>query len=275
MIPLEDNFTDVIGKAQRGLKLSDEDLANRAGVSVAELKEAKSGQVNEAVLRKLARALNLGGDALVVLARKEWYPKSPGNVPGFAAFNTTYEDYTVNAYLVWDPKTSQGAAFDTGADSSGMLDRAATLGLKVQLILLTHTHPDHIADLAKLKKATGAKAFVSKLEGFNDAETFDAGKQFKVGNLVINTRQTSGHARGGITYVVEGLQQRLAIVGDAIFPSSMGGGLISYDEALRTNCEQIFTLPDDTIICPGHGPLTTVGEEKRHNPFFPQFQKTT
>ena len=178
MIPLEDNFTDVIAKAQRGLKLSDEDLAKRAAVSVAELKDAKSGQANEAVLRKLARALNLGADALVVLARKEWYPQNPGNVPGFEAFNTAYDDYTVNAYLVWDPRTNQGVAFDTGADCSGMLDRATTLGLKVQLILLTHTHPDHIADLAKLKAATGAKAFVSKLEGFSDAETFDGGKQF-------------------------------------------------------------------------------------------------
>jgi glyoxylase-like metal-dependent hydrolase (beta-lactamase superfamily II) len=53
----------------------------------------------------------------------------------------------------------------------------------------------------------------------------------------------------------------------------MGGGLVNYDEALRTNRAAIFTLPDDTVICPGHGPLTTVGEEKRHNPFFPEFQQ--
>ncbi len=270
---MEDNFTDVLNKAQRGLKLSDEDLAKQAAVSVADLKEAKGGQVNEAVLRKLAGTLNLGADALVTFARKEWHPQDPGEIPGLAEFNTAYDDYTVNAYLIWDPKTKQGACFDTGADCSGMLERAAALGVKVQLILLTHTHPDHIADLAKLTSATGAKAFVSKLEKFDGAETFDAGKQFKVGNLVINTRQTSGHARGGITYAVDGLARRLAVVGDAIFAGSMGGGLVSYEEALRTNCEQIFTLPDDTILCSGHGPLTTVGEEKLHNPFYPQFQK--
>jgi glyoxylase-like metal-dependent hydrolase (beta-lactamase superfamily II) len=57
-------------------------------------------------------------------------------------------------------------------------------------------------------------------------------------------------------------------VGDAIFAGSMGGGLVDYREALRTNRESIFTLPEDTVICPGHGPLTTVGEEKQHNPFF-------
>jgi glyoxylase-like metal-dependent hydrolase (beta-lactamase superfamily II) len=60
----------------------------------------------------------------------------------------------------------------------------------------------------------------------------------------------------------------LAIVGDAIFAGSMGGGAVSYEEALRTNRQSIFTLPDNTVLCPGHGPLTTVGEEKRNNPFF-------
>jgi len=57
-------------------------------------------------------------------------------------------------------------------------------------------------------------------------------------------------------------------VGDALFAGSMGGGMVSYDDALRNICEQVMTLPDDTIICPGHGPMTSVGEEKRHNPFF-------
>jgi glyoxylase-like metal-dependent hydrolase (beta-lactamase superfamily II) len=52
----------------------------------------------------------------------------------------------------------------------------------------------------------------------------------------------------------------------------MGGGMVSYEDALRTNREKIMTLPDDTVLCPGHGPLTTVGEEKKHNPFFPEFR---
>jgi glyoxylase-like metal-dependent hydrolase (beta-lactamase superfamily II) len=63
------------------------------------------------------------------------------------------------------------------------------------------------------------------------------------------------------------------VVGDAIFAGSMGGGLVSYADALANNRKSIFTLPDDTVICPGHGPLTTVGEEKQHNPFYPEFQK--
>jgi glyoxylase-like metal-dependent hydrolase (beta-lactamase superfamily II) len=71
-----------------------------------------------------------------------------------------------------------------------------------------------------------------------------------------------------MTFFVTGLARPVAIVGDSIFAGSMGGGNVSYKDALRNNVEKILTLPDETIICPGHGPMTTVGEEKRSNPFF-------
>jgi hydroxyacylglutathione hydrolase len=268
-IPLEDNFNDVLGKAQRGLQFSDEQLAKKAGVSVSELTSAKEGHFDEAIVKKLAPVLNLKTDALVALGKKAWYPKDLGKVPGLAAFTTTYSDMTVNSFLIWDPKTNQGAAFDTGADCADMAKFAADNGIKIQMILLTHTHGDHIADLARLKNVTQAAAFVCKLEAIDDAETFEVSRKFTVGPLKIDTRQTSGHSQGGVTYVVAGLPNRVAVVGDSIFASSMGGGLVSYADALRNNREQILTLPEDTILCPGHGPLTTVGEEKQHNPFFP------
>ena len=71
-----------------------------------------------------------------------------------------------------------------------------------------------------------------------------------------------------MTYFVRGLDRPVAIVGDSLFAGSMGGGNVSYEDALRNNLEKILTLPNDTILCPGHGPLTTVAEEKKHNPFF-------
>jgi glyoxylase-like metal-dependent hydrolase (beta-lactamase superfamily II) len=71
-----------------------------------------------------------------------------------------------------------------------------------------------------------------------------------------------------MTFFVTGLARPIAVVGDSIFAGSMGGGNISYKEAIKNNVEKILTLPDETIICPGHGPMTTVGEEKAHNPFF-------
>jgi len=271
-IPLEYNFTDIVGKAQRGLKLSDADLASRAGVNAEAIARIKGGEVDETGLRKIAPVLNLAAEALVQSAKKGWYP--PGlQVDGLAQFNTPYEDMTVNSYLAWDPKSKEAVAFDTGADSGPILRLVKERGLTVKLILLTHTHPDHIADLTRLKKETGAPAHVGALESTNAAEGFNAGKTFQVGAVKIETRQTSGHSRGGITYVLAGLERPVAIVGDALFAGSMGGGAVSWSDALANNRKQIFSLPDDTVICPGHGPLTTVREEKRNNPFYSEFKK--
>jgi glyoxylase-like metal-dependent hydrolase (beta-lactamase superfamily II) len=180
---------------------------------------------------------------------------------------------TVNAYVVYDAGTGRAAAFDTGADCDGMLEFVKAKGLTVEVILLTHVHGDHVFDLDRLKAGTGAVAWVSGRETLVGAEAFGDGKMWTVGGLRIEARRTSGHARGGTTFVVSGLAQGAAVVGDALFAGSMGGGMVDYGEALRTNREGIFTLPDETILCPGHGPLSTVGEEKLHNPFFPEFQQ--
>src|SRR5687767_12329979 len=100
-IPLEDNFTDIIGKGRRGLKLTDDaQLAQRAGVKPSDVEQVASGKVDEATLRKLAKVLNLGEQALVDSATKKWYPQ-PQQLEGLAQFNTPYEDMTVNSYLVW------------------------------------------------------------------------------------------------------------------------------------------------------------------------------
>ena len=95
---------------------------------------------------------------------------------------------------------------------------------------------------------------------------------FEWGGLRIAPKSTWGHSKGGISYVVTGLAKPLVVVGDALFASSMGGGMVSFADALSTNRKELFTLPDETIVCPGHGPLTTIGEEKAHNPFYPEFK---
>jgi len=267
-IPLEDNFTDIVGKVLRGRKLTDEQAAQQAGVTVAELASVRSGQPDEPVLRKIAPVLGLGADALAASARQAWVPRDPGPIPGLAYFNTPYQDMMVNAYLVYDPASKAAAAFDTGADCDGMLALIQQESLKLESIFLTHIHGDHILELDRLRETTGAVVWVSQREPISGADPFADGRQFTVGSLSVETRQTSGHSRGGVTYIVTGLARRLAIVGDALFAGSMGGGLVDFNEALRTNCEQLLTLPDDTVVCPGHGPLTTIGEEKQHNPFY-------
>lgn len=271
MIPLEDNFTDVLSKAKRGLRLSNSELARRAGVAETDLSSAFSGLVNEIVLRKLAAGLGLGSDPLIALARQAWRPNDPGSIPGLDCFTAPHGETSVNAFLVTDPSSKQAVVFDTSMDARPMVQFATDHRLKIVLILLTHAHIDHVADLDQLKAKTGAMAWASEREPVSGASAFPDGRQFDVGALRISTRRTSGHARGGVTYVVEGLSRRIALVGDAIFAGSMGGGLVDYQEALRTNGTEIMSLPDDSVICPGHGPLTTVGEERAHNPFAASF----
>jgi len=267
-IPLEDSFKDIVGKAQRGQKISESQLASRAGLEAGKLHSLLAGKFDEAAARKVAPLLGLDPDALADAGKEAWYPRAPGEVDGLACFNTVFDDMTVNSYLVWDPAGKAAAAFDTGSDVSGMLEVVREKGLAVQLILLTHTHGDHVFDLDRLREKTGAPAYVSRRERIEGAQPFDEGKCFRLGALSIETRLTSGHSAGGITYVVAGLARPIAVVGDALFAGSMGGGMFSYEDALKNNRENILTLPGNTILCPGHGPLTTVAEEKMHNPFF-------
>ena len=268
MIPLEDNVGDIIGKAQRGLGISDSKLAEKARVGSETIRKLREGNVDEAALLSVAPILGLNAQALCDLAKDEWHPKRIETHDGLAQFNTDYHGMAVNAYLVWDPASHGAAAFDTGADSSEMIRFANRHKLDVQLILLTHAHADHVADLPRLREETGADVFTPAREPVPGAELIEEGKRFRLGNLQIDTRLTWGHSPGGMTYVVTGLAHPIAIVGDSLFAGSMGGGNVSYQDALQNNLEKILTLSDDTIICPGHGPITTVGEEKEHNPFF-------
>jgi hydroxyacylglutathione hydrolase len=268
MIELEDNIGDIIGKAQRGLGISDSELAKKSGASAEAIRNARDGRGDEASLSAIAPALNLDPGALVELAHGKWKPEELANFDGLAQFNTSYGGMPVNAYLVWDPATKNAAAFDTGADCAGMLKMATKENLSIELILLTHAHSDHVADLPGLREETGAEVFAPAREPVPGAGKIEEGKRFRVGNIDIETRLTWGHSPGGMTFVVKGLARPIAVVGDSLFAGSMGGGTVSYKDALRNNLEKILTLPDETIICPGHGPMTSVGEEKKHNPFF-------
>ena len=263
-LPLEDTFADIIGKAQRGLKFADTALTQRA------VEALKSGNYDSSDLDAAAQALGLGKDRLVKLAQGAYQPAAVA-VDGLAQLTTPYEDFTVNAYVVWDPATKAAVVFDTGADATPILDLIQKEALQVNLIFITHTHPDHISELDTLMAATGGvPIFCNAREPHAAAKSFEITDtlEWQTGGLTIQPRSTWGHSRGGTTYLVKGLARPVAIVGDAVFAGSMGGGIVSYADALETNRTQILTLPDDTVIASGHGPLTSVGEEKINNPFF-------
>ena len=184
-------------------------------------------------------------------------------------FNTAFEDMTVNSYLVWDTRSRLAAAFDTGASAQPMLDTIAAEKLTLRYLFLTHTHEDHIADLDRLA-STGAEVWASELEPCErpGAKTFQENAHFHLGELAFKTLFTWGHSPGQTTYYITGLSWPLAIVGDSLFAGSMGGSATHYDAQLRNNKQKIFKLPLDTVLACGHGPLTTLKQEKHHNPFF-------
>jgi glyoxylase-like metal-dependent hydrolase (beta-lactamase superfamily II) len=268
ILPLEDTAADILSKACRGLGLNAEEAAARAGISSQDAHAVLGGAFDEAPARALAPVLGLDPDRVSRIGRGLYTPAPISPVEGLLHFNTSFDDMTVNSFLVWDPATRQGVAFDTGTDCSDALEAIWAHKLTIPLLLLTHSHGDHILDLDRFVEKTGARAFIGEKEPLEGVGTFAPGRLFLLGGLVIETRSTWGHSPGGITYVVRGLSRPIAFVGDALFAGSMGGGTVSYQDALRTNREAIFSLPDDTLLCPGHGPMTTVGEQKRVNPFF-------
>ncbi|MGC1479041.1 MAG: MBL fold metallo-hydrolase [Chthoniobacterales bacterium] len=268
-IDLEDNYDDILGKAQRGLGLKSAEVAERSGVTEAEVRSVIGGEYDEALVRSVSPVLGLDADRVVAIGEGSYFPEAV-SVEGVVQVNTPFEDMTVNAYLLWDLASRRAAVFDTGSDVTDLLAAADERDLTIERVFITHAHGDHIFDLDRLRRKTGVTPVTPSREVVDGAERFDIGEEFTIGRLSVETRLTCGHARGGVTYVVRGLAVPVAICGDAMFAGSMGGGMISYEEALKTNREEILSLEDETVLCPGHGPMTTVGEQRRCNPFFPE-----
>ena len=270
-INLEDFHEDILCKAMRGLGIGKNEMAKRVGFKKSDIDGILSGGVNKSLICLMAGELNLDTEKLIRSAHREWSP-APLDIRGLKQFNLPFGDMLVNVYVIWEQTSKNAWVFDTGPMAQPVLDFIEDEGLKVNAIFLTHTHRDHIACLDELKEKTGnSTVYVHELEALYGCESITEGFSYKCGSLSLNALHTHGHALGGMTYVIDGLDRPVAIVGDAIFAGSMGGGMVSYEDALRTNREKIMTLPEETILCPGHGPMTTVQEEKKNNPFFPEF----
>ena len=193
----------------------------------------------------------------------------------------------VNAFIVEDPAARKAVVVDPGGDGESLLREIGNLGLAVEKILLTHGHFDHVGAVGLLREKTGAPVYVhpydlermlgarrqGMLFGLSvqnppkpDYEVAD-GDTVPFGGLAFRVAHTPGHTPGCVCYIAGGM----AFVGDLIFAGSIGrtdlpGG--SYETLIDSVRTKIFTLSDDTVLFPGHGPATTVGEEKRTNPFF-------
>lgn len=270
-VELEDFHEDIISKAMRGLGMGKSEIAKRLKIERSVVDAILDGEAREPIIKAMAYELGLDGEKLVMSARKEWFPALV-EINGLAKITSTFGNMYVNAYIIWNESTRSALVFDTGTDAESILQFIEDRELIVGSIFLTHTHPDHVACLEELCiKTVSPSVFAHELESTTGLTPIQEGFEYESMSMSINTLHTYGHSVGGLTYCVQGLSSPIAIVGDAIFAGSMGGGMVSYQDALRTNREKIMSLPDETVLCPGHGPMTTVGEEKKYNPFFPEF----
>ena len=270
---LEDHVGDIIRKARQAANVSKEVVAKAASLSVAELEQLEdSGAIEkQADFATLAPLISLNGQKLMRIA-DGWLPT---NIDATAWREirqiTTAQRLSVNCYLVWDEVTREAALFDTGWELHPIEKLVDENQLDLKHLFITHTHEDHIAALAPLRQRFPKMRLHSSAKSAPPEQRNRANDFIHLGNLRITHRDTPGHAEDGVTYVIGNFPEdapNVAMVGDCIFAGSIGRGFVSTDVLKQKIREQIFTLPGDTLICPGHGPFTTVALEKENNPFF-------
>jgi hydroxyacylglutathione hydrolase len=265
---------DIIRKARMMSDGSTSRAAKAAELTEAELStlEASGTSSKRTNLAALANVIGLNPAKLERLA-KGWLPaeKDLKKWRHLRVFTTAGEGMTVNAYLIWDETTRKAAVFDTGFDATPMLDTIAGEKLELWHIFITHSHHDHVVKLGTLSGQFPQAKIHSNSRNAPAEQRLRSGETIPIGSLGVTYRETPGHAADGVTYIVgnwTGSAPQVAIVGDAIFAGSMGRGNDGWELARRKVREHILTLPPETLLCPGHGPLTTVAEEQANNPFF-------
>jgi len=201
-----------------------------------------------------------------------WEPKGidPSQCREFRQITTT-QRLSVNCYLVWDEVTREAALFDTGWNAQPIIKIVTENQLQLRHLFITHGHEDHVAALTPLREHFPKMRIHSSMKGAPAEQRNRANDFLHLGSLRITNRDTPGHAEDGVTYIVGNFPEdapNLVIVGDCIFAGSIGRGFISSDLLKQKIREQIFSLPGETVICSGHGPLTTIQLEKENNPFF-------
>jgi len=193
----------------------------------------------------------------------------------------------VNCFVIADSETKEGIVVDPGDNADQIIDFIAKNGIIVKYVINTHCHFDHIGGNKKIVEATKAELLIHESElplleraegsaalwGFKveaspqPSHFLKDGDTLKIGNIIVEVIHTPGHSPGGICLkfdnkLISGDTLFAGGVGRTDFPGGDGYALI------KSIKEKLFTLPDSTEVYPGHGPSTTIGNEKLYNPFF-------
>jgi len=263
-IPLEDDPCDVIAKAMRGHGLSTQDLANRCGLPHTIITQALSDTVptiNAQQLRTIALELNLSPQELASLPH---YKPEAAPPKELIQIVTDFGHAGVNSFII--THGSSATLFDAGTSAAPLISFLKQNNLELDAIYITHDHHDHVG---------GLEAFPNTPTFFPGDITHGTEKSLAA-NIRLTALETSGHCSPSLAYFIEGLELPLCICGDIIFAGSMGKSPNPerYQQSLSHAKDNVMTLPSNTILCPGHGPLTTIEQETANNPFLSDYAES-
>lgn len=274
-LPLEDELGDVLEKAMRRQDLGVEALALRAGVAEARIRDAIDYRpdLTAEELRRIAAVLGLNEVGLCAVGSGRYPQPEIGSLP-FCVWplRMPHGIGVTNAYVVAECGATHGVLFDTGA---GIEALAAVWPRSIQhldAVFLTHVEAEHAGGLCDVVVRFGAPAaFVPRGATAPCGRGIGEGETRAFGPFEVTAFTTPGHAAAHNCYLVRAPDARrggaLLISGDLVFAGSVGGAYFSHEQ-LQLNLRRMLALvPPNTVIAPGHGPLTTAENELRFNPF--------
>jgi hydroxyacylglutathione hydrolase len=274
-LPLEDELGDVLEKALRRAGLTAQALAGRAQVDAARIGDAIDyrSELTCDELRRIAAALALNEVGLCALGAGRYpRPEICGLPFNLHALHMAHGIGVANAYLVAEAGADHGLLFDAGADFSALRRSWPEAIKKIDAVFLTHIEAEHAGGLCEALAAFGAPhAFVPEGATAPCAEPLGEGWVRTFGNLEVTAFSTPGHCAAHNCYLVRigavSGAAALLVSGDLLFAGSTGGGYFCNLRLSGQLCRIIEAVPPDTVVAPGHGPLTTIKNERQFNPF--------
>lgn len=276
-MPLEDEFCDILKKTRAGQGLSVNDVSRMAGLSSDHISGWERGEPvrDRAAVQALAVALGLRAEPLARITLDKWEPMPQDQPDWIETVHGSIGGYGVHGYIVHDH--GEAVVIDTAYNTPAMIDMLNKHKLQLVGICLTHGHTDHADGIDRLLAHREVPVYLGSedielLAWRPRADLLAApvdGLTITVGHRTIHCVTTPGHTPGGICYRVDDPSHSVCFVGDTLFAGSIGRSNPSdlYFRHLNSVSQRVMALGPEYRLLPGHGPATTVAEERSHNPF--------